>query len=371
MEVIEGLDPDVLTRIMTFLNIPDRLECRLACRELRAQCPSPWRLAGDVLEAVNAFDVCSECTAKRSFAAGPERPDDPRFNELRLEALACDCSAEYDMPGCQWAWRGDAEEAALNGTDVCCSFARSDPRRTPAYADLMRRVSARSYATLDDWLATGPFTRSPSPEAERLRELLMFSRGAALRLRSHHELNISSSLELEAGSLARWSAPYIIGEADGTAIVALEVAHKEEPCAYNIVNDLASLHVATEELLQSREYPRAIYWFGEDSDDGRRINTLEGSSLRDKRSELTIFVFDEGRELAGATPCSDAHFEYLLAPKGPLEALTSMFGDAICEKLPLDPMARLRASWPDWSQVMRGIDADFPAQSVISEGSEV
>ena len=173
---------------MSFLSIPDRLECRKVCREMCAQCPSPWRLAGDILEAVNAFDVCSGCNAKRSFAAGPERPADPRFNQLRLEALQCEC-AKKDHSDQGWAWRGDAEEAApARGAEAATAFARSDPRRAPAYGDLMHRVSARSYVTLDggaeNWAATGPFAPAArrTPEAARLRVLLDFTRDAALRL---------------------------------------------------------------------------------------------------------------------------------------------------------------------------------------------
>jgi hypothetical protein len=352
MEVIEGVDPDVLTHIMTFLNIPDRLECRLACRELRAQCPSPWRLAGDLLEAVNAFDVCQGCDAKLSFAAGPERPADPRFNERRLAALACDYSADDDTPG--WAWRGDAEEAALNDD----SFARSDPRRTPAYADLMRRVSARSYATLDDWLATGPFTRSPSPEAERLRELLVFSRRAARRLSSHHEAGLSVTLAASVAGDMNYSGWF---PADDDS--ALWHARDSFPCAFSAAIELATLKVATEELLQSRKDPRAMMWFGEDE-----YHDISG--LAHMQMEYTTEVFAPGGELADtdADPCSDKHFAFLLAPTGACEVLAGMFGEAVCSKL-LDPMAHLRATWPAWSQVMRASDENYERPPSSTESS--
>ena len=368
--IIEGLDPDVLTRIMTYLSIPDRLECRQVCRELCAQCPSPWRLAGDVLEAVNAFDVCEGCSAKLSFAAGPERPGDPCFNKLRLAAQECACAEKGYAKG--WAWRGDAEEAALDASDAGSAFSRSDPRRKPAYAVLMRSVSARSYATLGNWAATGPWAppSQRTPEAERLRQLLDFSRAAALRLHDHHEAEMSSSLKLEAGSLARWG-----GGSSETAIAAVyENLRTKEPCAYNLTFDLASLNVAADELFQSDPQEcRWIYWFRNDDGEGV-IRISEGSSLRNAREDYMEAVFDEAGEAgagdlsaSGATPCSDAHFEWLLARKGGgIAALACMFGDAICDELPLDPLARLRASWPLWCEDMRDIDGDFGDSSSSS-----
>lgn len=67
--ILLPLCEDVITFLLSFLGLPDRLSCRLTSKEFRALCPSPWRLLGDDIERFNNFNVCDwrMTTATRSF----------------------------------------------------------------------------------------------------------------------------------------------------------------------------------------------------------------------------------------------------------------------------------------------------------------
>ena len=69
---------------------------------------------------------------------------------------------------------------------------RSDPRRKPAYRELMTIIATRSYLIIDSvasgkWVLTGPFAppNQRTPEAERLNQLMEFCLFCSNRLQSH------------------------------------------------------------------------------------------------------------------------------------------------------------------------------------------
>jgi len=226
------LVPDVLTHTFSFLGLEDRLSVRLSSREFKSLCPSPWRLLGDVLEIANLFDVCTYCNAKLSLGSEELKPDDG-FNLARREVAKCDCKDE------DWPWLGTAEEATIDAADETkTAFIRSDPRRHPEYVSLSKIVRKRSYVTLDDWINSGPFAlkSSRTPEAERLRRLIDFSRRCVARLHHFHDFSIRKKLAMAEGS---WS--WI--NRDGCLPAG--------KCAYQIMNELASLNVAADELFQT------------------------------------------------------------------------------------------------------------------------
>jgi hypothetical protein len=379
------LIPDVICHILTFLGIGDRVTCRLVSHEFLACTPSPWRLAGDVLEGSNAFDVSSCCNAKLSFVSSPERPHDEAFNKARTDAIACLAKRESEYSDCkEWLWAGDAAEAA--NTDVSRAFSRRDPRRRPAYTDLMAQVSKRSYSLLDDWINTGPFAPPAlrSPEAERLRQLLDFSKAAKERLGKSHERSMNRALDLKPGSLRMWMRP----GGDGTGhYTVYEVAYKSRPCAYHFIHELASLHVATSELFQKKRkirwgkedvteeeawqtrwecYP--VYQFGTDCQTRNGHVSVErggGSSFGHELSAYLDGPFEKDSCYGGdehfvgtsVQPCSQAHFEYLLRRPKSLTPLVAMFGEDMCDRF-FDPIFPTRENAEVWETV-GSIDEDF------------
>ena len=383
---MRGLIPDVITHTMTFLGICDRVTCRLVSREFQNCTPSPWRLAGDVLEGANAFDVSPCCNAKLSFAASPERPLDDAFNEARAIAISClsGSDPEYNCEGKKWLWAGDAEEAA--NTDVEHTFARRDPRRKPAYKSLMDRVSKRSYALLDNWIKTGPFAPPDirSPEAERLRQLMDFSKAAKERLAQYHEVLMYRALARMPQSVFRWSLPYAHGSPPSPAYVA---AFGAGPCAYDFIHDLGSLNVATTELFQMKSPdfsmlpvdPRrtlweceAIYHFGSDCLRDGHIEVVAGmgSSYSIAVSAHVRGLFEIDGDNGGdgyfvgtkVKPYSKRHFKHLLESPYTLFQLHDVFGEIVCDDF-FDPLSRTRNHAEEiWRQIV-AIDAELDAEA--------
>ena len=377
------LIPDVITHIFTFLGISDRLSCRLTSREFLSCTPSPWRLAGDVLEGSNSFDVSSCCSAKLSFTASPERPFDDVFNKARAAAIAC-LSDDSEYNDCKnWVWAGDAEEAA--NKEVSRAFARRDPRRKPAYKELMTRVSKRSYSILDDWINTGPYSPSAvrTPEADRLRQLLDFSQAAKERLSECHENSMNSALNLERGSLRRWS-----NGGDGEGHNAwYEHAYEKRPCSHHFIHELASLNIAATELFQKKRPVRyihpdkdsklhrhwecySVYHFETDymkADGSLGINCGGGSSFSREMSSCYLDgPFEKNSRYGGdgvfvgtsVKPCSKEHFEYLLQRPSTLKPLATTFGDEMCDIF-FDPISRTRKNSEEIWDMITSIDDDF------------
>jgi hypothetical protein len=139
--------PDTIYHAICFLGIADFLACLRVSHEFRgcarlrigSKRNDLWRMAAEVFERANSFDVCSSCETK--LCRSPKCSGEGRFS-------------------CNWAWKGDAAEAAADAAPWARnSFLRTDPRRRPAYAEQQPLV--------------------------RLRQMVRFSRACVRRLRDY------------------------------------------------------------------------------------------------------------------------------------------------------------------------------------------
>jgi hypothetical protein len=364
------LIPDLITLTLSFLSIPDRLSCRLVCRLFVAQTPSPFRLAGDVLELSNAFDICSYCECKNS--GGLRCGDKCRANESGSSAC--------------WFWQGADEESALDATEVeeeRVDFLRKDPRRRPEYEDLARAVLARSYMSLPSpsWASR----QHASVELQRFKLMLHFSAAAAQRLADAHLYSIQRMLDMEEGSW-NWSCTGATDYMDNhepepfrSEILAFNQLYVDlfsnNRCRYNVLRELMSLSVAAEELYADN----SVYWYRADSSreiadrwaDGHvGILCSSGSSHSIALGNYSHGMFDMCRDYYGTPehlpaylPGSDAHFEALMDWHHP--GLEAMFGAAFCGRV-LDPFASVRALWPG---ILERLDS-FEYDSLDGEDEE-
>ena len=362
---------DVLTQSFSFLGVEDRLSVRLTSRQFKECCPSPWRLLGDVLVIANSFDVCGDCNAKLSLGDSEVTPDDG-FNLARRKVRLCQCGKNepqraWNRP---WSWQGNEAESLLNAADETkTAFFRSDPRRRPEFVALSQLVQQRSYVTLDDWINTGPFSAESvrSPDAERLRQLMDFSRSSVQRLSHHHGHEIRKKLRQEAG---RWFWP--IDDEDSPPL---------RMCEYQILHELASLNVAAEELfLSERGFDRlknsgwcnGVSWYRTDMSRehanmfNSRVIGIDCSWSGPQRQCLYFYrqgILEAGsngeKSLVGQPFGSEPHVSYLLGigvgKNDNLNRIINAFGERVTERF-FDVLSEVRDSWPTISKRMQRID---------------
>jgi hypothetical protein len=225
----------------------------------------------------------------------------------------------------------------------------------------MDRVSKRSYALLDNWINTGPFAPADirSPEAERLRQLLDFSKAAKERVYQHHERAMGRSFSRVPRSLHQWSRPFNTGSGTSETASAYCVAYDSQPCAYDFIHELVSMNIAATELFQAKRricwskaivseeesrrtswqcYP--VYQFGTDyqtASGGVEVEAGGGSSFGQEMSSYLFGSFEKDYEGGGdewfvgtsVMPCSKRHFMHLLQRPSTLSLFVVMFGECV------------------------------------------
>ena len=283
-----------------------------------------------------------------------------------------------------WKWSGDEKEAAEDAdadTGPRTALMRSDPRRKPAYRELMTIIATRSYLIIDSvasgkWELTGPFAppNQRTPEAERLNQLMEFCLFCSNRLQSHFWKRIGKMFSEVPGPYSDYTHDYytLYPQEDIEDILAeWGDLYEERCCAYQVLHHLVGLRIATDELYQDCS-PRRwhtngktveyydysyIYWYRDDfriiPNGDVVINVTGGSSLSHAYWDYAIHPFTES--LDGVPIGSAEHKENALAPPQGLESVRAMFGDTLCNKM-FDPFGRVREAWPRMSVLMDAID---------------
>ena len=330
MSVLDSLSPVSLSSCLAFLDIPSRFECRLVCKHFTRNTPSPFRMAADILELTNNFDVCTYDNIKNS---GGQR------------CRSGSCREHND-----WLWQGNENEAAMDASGDF-QFFRSDPRRTPAYYALSKRVALNcSHLLCNDWASKS----HNSDEKQRYIAMLRFCKASARRLSDYYFPMIQ---EITEGGDGRWGSPGVVSDYQSAeeqeTQQKLVTLHESSPCRYQVLHELANLKIAADELKcdygQVRSgYYQPIYWFLRDHTaigGVVHVDSSEGSSLWQQRDDYVKSHLDPG---------SDNHLEKLLTDDNLM--LKSTFGASFYD-CHLSVLAPIRAVWPEILAKMNAIDA--------------
>jgi len=367
--LMDQLPNEITSRVISFLPIPDRLRCKLVSKTWRRLTPSFWDVAADVLETLNAFNACSNCTGKMTFKG----------------CESCDSCAVGDD---DWIWLGDDEEAERDKSSAGFWFIRTDPRRKPTYPSASGYHSAFAaqhkkcagnaleYSKLAHKLMPTAACSvlipagATSMQENRFKLMFNFTVAAVNRLSEYHLRGIRELLNGKGG--------FVIPNG---VYPKMDAFYGTSPIRYMVIWQLCSLNMAADELFGAYD----MYHFRSDfrGSNGRvSISESGGSSFYngvDGRMS-DIFGFqgyhngekdpymkpDVSAPLYGVEPGSQTHVDYILNVRGQYDdALIAVFGREICARF-FDPMRPVRELWPKIAREMQAMgDKDDEVYSAV------
>ncbi len=334
------LPPLCVCLALSFLNIKDRAEARLACRTLLELCPAPWKSATLLLD---------ECVAWHDSFQCPQCE-----HRLDLEGGRCELCPEPSFPNHPPIGRGGQP------------WAYSDPRFTKVYAALKLQVRGEPDAK-------GPDAWRGGTQRELFKLMWRFALRSVQRLQRHFVVQIQRNLAARAMLTGRpqWNWGENLQDPFCCQLIEcfghLRVGGKKIPSArWQLMWAFAEMNFAAWELFSSQ----SLYWCKGTAD---RVDWSWGSS---HSAGVSGFISDPFGELGGdppGTPCvnelvgkapgSDAHLEYLLRQHPDVQHqeqqqqqttvfdLLSMFGTE------LDVLAPFKKVWPALRVLVDKIDA--------------
>ena len=242
------LPPLCVSYALSFLNIKDRAEARLACRTLLELCPAPWKLATVLLdECVSWHDSfqCPQCE-----------------HRLDLEGGRCELCPEPSFPYHPPIGRGRK------------AWACSDPRFTKVYAALMLQVRGEPDAT-------GPDAWRGGTQRKLFELMARFALRSVQRLQRQFVVQIQRDLAARAmlTGATGWTCHGPEGPHFYSQLLEcfghLRVGGKKIPSArWQLMWAFAEMNLAAWELFQAR----SLHWYGYDTADTTELEHGGGSS---------------------------------------------------------------------------------------------
>jgi hypothetical protein len=175
--------------------------------------------------------------------------------------------------------------------------------------------------------------------------------------------------KITEGIDGRWGSPGNVSDYQSAeeqeATRKLISLHETSPCRYQVLHELANLHIAAVEL--NCDYGEAkygyqpIYWFLKDYTANNGVvyvDSAEGSSLWRERYAYASSHVDPG---------SDNHLEKLLTKDNMM--MKNAFGASFYDEH-LSVLAPIRAVWPEIRAEMDAIDAASGSESGHDSASD-
>jgi hypothetical protein len=352
-----SLPCDVISETLSKLDLANRLKVRLVCKSLCMLTPSPWELASDILDGVNAFNVCMDCGSK-----GFDNCTDncmikgDRLFHGNSHFSRCDPRRLKSYTNHYSNFARDIQECNANfcnssGRGVFCNM--MSPKCNVVFEQQIEK-HARKIVVLSNWASKNLQYDKTSPFS-KFRQLFAFMTLSINRLADHH-LRIIRSI-LQTGKRRYKHLPADFAE----EFSEIHSLRKQSPLRYQIIFALASLRLSITELFGGC-HGGIIRWRNDyiTSCGLRFQNETPRSEFQDSsfdhcvRTDIQIelyadfgmadlyrccpccldngsIVADKNADLFGVKPGSRKHFEYLLRPMIH-PCLTAVFGQEFCLK---------------------------------------
>jgi hypothetical protein len=345
------LPNDIIANIFCKLDLENRFKVRLVCTLACALTPSPWKLAGDVLDGVNSFNVCLECGSKgyRDCAETCPCKEDPF--EQGIFARMYDPRHDYEWLGkcsalSQKIHNMNENFSAMTSHEICNMMSQ---KCSSIFEEEIQK-HAQQNVVVSHWASKNQ-NHEDKAEYSRFRLLLIFMIRSIDRLADHHMRIIQSILQTKK---RRYRNLHL----DNFEVFPeMLILRKKWPLRHQIMFALASLRLSTIELFGGcagglfrwrSDYPTScglrlqsetphVHYQDPEFDSCLRFEICQemyadfGRFLGSCPCCSNSKDIDLKADLAGVNPGSRQHFEHLLRPVIH-PCLISVFGQQFCHK---------------------------------------